>query len=265
MTFPTSNHAKTAELIAGFFEHRPSVDTVLLVNSTARNKATGKSDLDVAVLVGEGTTASEMVEMEAAWTRFASSSGTVTEFLNLGPYTKIHLDLFDGRFVHGVWGESGGPDNFDIEIGNRIANSLPIHGSGRYFRELQSLWLPFYDRDLRNARLSMVGSACAYDIERVSYYFERHLPFHAFDILYKAYQEFLQAVFISRQTYPIAYNKWIQEQVVEWLELPELFDDLPKVLSIADIESESLLASATLLSSLLQRWVVAEEAESPEG
>ena len=99
MTFPTPLHAKVAELVAGFFEHRASVDTVLLVNSIARGKATPNSDLDIAVLVEEGTSPDQMGQMEAAWLRYASASGTVNEFLNHGPYTKIHLDLFDGSFV----------------------------------------------------------------------------------------------------------------------------------------------------------------------
>jgi predicted nucleotidyltransferase len=255
MTFPTKLHGKVAELIGGFFEHRSSVDTVLVVNSIARGKGTAESDLDMAILVKKDTAAVLIQEMEATWQRFASRTATVGQFQNLGPYSKIHLDFFDGTFTPVEWDEGGGPDTFEIEIGNRICHSVPVHSSGALFEELRSNWLPFYSRDLRMKRIRMVHDACAHDIERVPYYFKRDLPFHSFDILYKAYQEFLQGVFLCRQTYPIAYNKWIHEQIVEWLELPDLYEDLPKVLSIRDIESEDVLESAKLLSTLLERWV----------
>jgi len=50
----------------------------------------------------------------------------------------------------------------------------------------------------------------------------RGLYFHAFDRLYKAFQEFLQALFVARRIYPLAYNKWIREQVADWLALPDV-------------------------------------------
>jgi predicted nucleotidyltransferase len=265
MKFPTTQHAKAAELLGGFFEHRDPVDTVLVVNSCARGKATAESDLDMAVLVQAGTTEEQVKRMEAAWQKFASRNPTINQFTALGPWSRIHVDIFDGTFSAAPWDEGGGPDAFEIEIGNRIEHSVPLHAAGKYFRELRAKWLPYYGRDLRTARMKMVRNACAGHVERVAFYFRKGLPFHAFDILWKACQEFLQAVFIRRQTYPIAYNKWIHEQVVEWLELPELYEDLPKVVSVADIESEGILRNAALLSSLLDRWVPRIEEESQEG
>ncbi len=55
---------------------------------------------------------------------------------------------------------------------------------------------------------------------------DRGLYFQAFDRLYNAHQEFLQALFISRRTYPIVYNKWIHEQIVDILHLPELYESI---------------------------------------
>ena len=53
------------------------------------------------------------------------------------------------------------------------------------------------------------------NLHHIPLYIKRGLYFQSFDRLYNAYQEFLQALFISRCTYPIAYNKWIREQVEE--------------------------------------------------
>src|SRR5215467_13349629 len=82
----------------------------------------------------------------------------------------------------------------------------------------------------------------------------RSLYFQAFDRLYKAFQEFLQALFVARRTYPLAYNKWIREQVADWLALPELYEELPPILSVRKIEGAELAQNADALRGLLERW-----------
>jgi hypothetical protein len=166
----------------------------------------------------------------------------------------VHLDVFDGRIVPTVWDDGGGPDTFEIELGNRIAYAAPLHQAGTYFRQLQSQWLPFYGEELRLSRLAMVREACARDLEAIPLYLNRGLCFQAFDRLYKAFQEFLQALFVARRTYPLAYNKWIHEQVSDWLALPQLYEELPKILSVQNIESRELSDKADALRTLLERW-----------
>ena len=125
---------------------------------------------------------------------------------------------------------------------------------GRSFQELQARWLPYYDDDLRVRRLTMVREACAYDLERVPFLLSRGLCFPAFDYLYKAFQEFLQALFIVRRTYPLSYTKWIHEQVADRLALPELYRELPTLLSVRNIESAEVGEKAVALRRLLERW-----------
>ena len=69
-------------------------------------------------------------------------------------------------------------------------------------------------------------------------------------------QEFLQALFIARRVYPLAYNKWIRMQVEDWLGLPELYRALPQLISIRNIESSELVDRASDLNDLLDRWTV---------
>jgi hypothetical protein len=64
----------------------------------------------------------------------------------------------------------------------------------------------------------------------------------------------LQALFVARRTYPLCYNKWIQEQVIEWLSLPELYKELPPILSVRKIESAEVGEKAEALRTLLKRW-----------
>ena len=73
---------------------------------------------------------------------------------------------------------------------------------------------------------------CLNDIDHVPGMVARDEPFHAFHRLYLAFQGFLQCVFISRRTYPIAYDKWIREQVEDLLGLPELYAELPSLVGV---------------------------------
>ena len=110
----------------------------------------------------------------------------------------------------------------------------------------------------RLSRLAMVREACARDLEAIAFYLNRGLCFQAFDRLYKAFQEFLQALFVARRTYPLCYNKWIQEQVIEWLSLPELYKELLPILSVRKIESAEVGEKAEALRTLLERWTCPE-------
>jgi len=129
---------------------------------------------------------------------------------------------------------------------------------GAYFRQLQSQWLPYYEEELRLSRLAMVHEACARDLDAVPFFLGRGLYFQAFDRLYKAFQEFLQALFVARRTYPLAYNKWIREQVTEWLSLADLYQELPQILSVRSIESAEIGQKADVLRVLLERWTCPE-------
>ena len=59
---------------------------------------------------------------------------------------------------------------------------------------------------------------------------------------------------MARRTYPLCYNKWIREQVDEWLSLPELYQELPPIISVRTIESAELGEKAQALRALLERW-----------
>jgi predicted nucleotidyltransferase len=253
--FPTELHQTVAEFATHFFLGRPLVDTVLVVNSCARGQVTPASDLDLAVLVSACATAEQLQGLEASWQEFMATEPLLRQFKHGSRFAQVHLDVFNGEFTPGVWDAGGGPDSFEVEIGNRIAHSAPMREAGPYFRQLQSRWLPYYDNDLRLRRLTMAREACAYDLEHVPHCLTRGLYFQAFDRLYKAFQEFLQGLFISHGIYPVAYNKWVREQVEGWLGLPELYQELPAILSVRNLESTELSEKADALRIVLERWV----------
>jgi hypothetical protein len=76
------------------------------------------------------------------------------------------------------------------------------------------------------------------------------------DRLYRAFRGFLQGLHVSRRVYPIAYDKWIREQVVEILGLPELYARLPRLFEVQRFESDELAGKAEELQRLLEAYVV---------
>ncbi len=249
--FPTKLHQDVAELIRDYFLAVPGIDTILVVNSCARGQAMPESDLDFAILTRPNTTRDQITSIENSWQIYSKTQPVFLRYKKSNQFAHIHLDIIDGNYTPtGL--EKGEPiDYFEIEIGNQICYSAPLDNVGLYFRELQNKWLPYYNEDLRLQRFKMVKDACNYDLDHVPFFIRRELYFQAFDILCKAFQEYLQALFIAHKTYPIAYNKWIKEQVVTWLKKPDLYPKLSPILSVSNIESNQTNDKAKILRGLL--------------
>jgi hypothetical protein len=226
------------------------MEAVLLVNSCARGKATPESCLDIAVLVAPDVFAREQVALERLWQDFYTHHVVFAQLKQAGRFAVVHFDYMDGNFTPTVWDDGGGPDGFELEIGNQLVYSVPLWERGDTLSRLKARWLPYYAEDLRQQRLAMVRHACLEDLEHIPWYVRRELYFAAFDRLYKAFQEFLQMLFIAQRTYPIAYNKWIREQVEEILGRPDLYRQLPPLLQISQLESRELEEKAEALQAL---------------
>lgn len=254
LLFPTPLHARAATAAADFFAGKAGTDTVLLTNSIARGTATPDSDLDMAVLVSASATPAEIASLETTWLHYLETDARLLEFRNSSPYAHVHLDVIDGNFTCVVWETGAVGDYFEIEIGNRLLYSQPMGGEGPHFKALQQQWLPYYAPALRAERLVMVRNACLYELSRVPVLVKRGLHFHALDTLFRAFQLFLQSLFIRHKTYPIAYNKWIREQVAGILNLPDLYARLPAIVSVSRLESEELNENAQELHRLLEQY-----------
>ncbi len=252
--YPTQEHERAADAIVDFFARRAETEAVLLVNSCARGRASRDSCLDMVALALPEVLAEKGPELEAAWEEFYRSGAVFRELEAAGKYAEVHLDIADGRYkpVEHDW--TGGPDPFELEVGNHMAYSVPLWERGDYYGRLKAKWLPYYDEELRKKRLANVLRFCLNNLDHIPLYVERELYFQSFDRLYNAYREFLQALFISRRAYPIAYDKWIKEQIVEILGLPELYEQLPKLFEIEHFESRELADKAGDLRRLVDEY-----------
>jgi predicted nucleotidyltransferase len=262
-TYPTPQHAQAADAITAFFVERFEIEAVLLGGSCARGKATRDSCLDIIMLASPEKLAPQRQLLEKEFRRFEESDPVVQALKQVGRYSDVHSDYVDGVFTPSEQDEAAGPDDFEVGIGNFLVYSVPLWQSSDYYSRLKEQWLPYYDEDLRLHRLRRVRHFCLNNLHHIPPYIERGLYFQSFDRLYNAYREFLQALFITRRTYPIAYNKWIREQVEEILGLPELYDRLSHLFEISRFESSELAEKALEVEEMLDEY--APDPEPPSG
>jgi hypothetical protein len=212
------------------------------------------------VLAKPGEERSPIQELEAGWLELEKSSEAIRNLYKVGKYSVVHPDFISGNLTPGEQDESAGPDDFELQVGNFLAYSHPLWQGSDYFKQLKEQWLPYYNEELRLQRLEKVRWFCLNNLHHIPLYIERGLYFQSFDRLYNAYQEFLQALFITRRTYPIAYNKWIYEQLVEILELPELYEQITHLFEINKFESTQIADKAREVEELLNRYASLEVA-----
>lgn len=258
--YPTPQHEAAARHATEFFAQQPGVNAVLLACSCARGKATPDSCLDLAVLLDASEAAAQRSKIEAAWSQVYAEDPVYAALLAAGKYSHVDISFSSGQFVPDNYrhGWTLGPDFFELEIGNTFAYTIPLWQREGRFDQLQARWLPYYSDKLREERLAMVRKYCLNNLHHIPPYVDRGLYFQAFRRLYDAFGEFLQALFIARRTYPIAYDKWIREQIVDILQLPALYPQLVAMLEVHHLESDELKDKAAALEHLLETYAPAE-------
>ena len=258
-SFPTLQHASAAEAVTALYAGDPAVEAVLLMGSCARGKAVTGSCVDVLVLARPEVLKAERPRLEALWQQHYPADPVYQELLALAPFAHVDFELIDGDFdpARHYHGWTSGADAFELEVGNTLAYSVPLweRPGGGYYQALRARWLPYYNEDLRRERLAMVLKYCRNNLAHIPGYAPRGLYFQSFKRLYHAFDEFLQALFIARRVYPIAYDKWVQEGVAEVLGLPELYARLPRLLEIRHFESLEVVEKARELGELVEEWI----------
>jgi predicted nucleotidyltransferase len=250
--YPTAEHEKASKAAVSFFSKIPEVEAVILAGSCARGKASRDSCLDIMVLLPQKALARKKSELERRWNDFYENNHVFHKMQRIGKYAHVDLEFVDGCFVPKPRSWTSGPDEFELEIGNTLVYSVPLWERGDYLKRLRAVWLPYYAEKLRHRRLAAVREFCLNNLDHIPLHTDRGMYFQAFDRMYNAFQEFLQSLFISCRTYPIAYDKWIREQIEEILGMPELYKRLPKLFEIKHFESQEIAQKAGELRRLLE-------------
>lgn len=247
---PTIEHEKAAKTVVDYFAPISDIEAVLLYCSCARGKAGKGSCIDIGVLILPEILLKKKAQFENQWNEFQAKEKIFRELNKHGRFTELHLDFFDGNFKPKPREWTSGPDEFELEIGNYFAYSVALLEKSDYLKKLKAQWLPYYDEKLRQTRLAMVQKYCFNNLTHIPLCAKRGLYFQAFKRFYDAFREFLQALFIARRTYPIAYDKRIKEQIEEILGLPQLYPALPKLFEIKHFESLEIVDKARELEQL---------------
>ena len=115
------------------------VEAILVVNSCARGQATPASDLDMSVLVTPGTLAAEQRNLEAAWLQLRGELPALTALRRLSHFSTVHLGFTDSQFVPEIWDDGGGPDDFELGVGNVVAYSALLWERTSAYQALRTL------------------------------------------------------------------------------------------------------------------------------
>lgn len=246
--FQTPLHARAAQVATEFLASCDQVDAVQVVGTSARRM--DANDLDISALVAGEVTS----QVEADFADFAQQRAEFDALAAVGPFVEVDFHAVSGEFCPGPRSWTTGPDSFELELGNELAYSVALWERNDRLVRLREHWLPFYNDQLRATRLADARLYAINDLDHVPMMVRRNEPFHAFHRLYFAFQGFLQALFITRRTYPISYDKWIREQVEGLLGLPELHAELPKIIGIDGLDLAGITDSADRLRQLLDQW-----------
>ncbi|MFC1743471.1 hypothetical protein ACFL35_05700 [Candidatus Riflebacteria bacterium] len=252
--FPTREHENAAVFVMDFFSKQACVEAVLLTCSCARGKAVPESCVDLSIILAGGTGQCIREQLELSWGKHSEGNVVVKELAAHGKYAHIDLELTEGEFSEGYHGWCSGPDEFELEIGNLLQYSVTMYERSDRLNYLKEKWLPYYPSKLRQRRLAMVQRYCLNNIDHVAPFVRRELYFQAFRRLYNAVGEFLQALFIANHTYPIAYDKWIREQLVDILKMPELYTQIVAILTMKKFESMEMKEKADTLHDLYRKY-----------
>ncbi len=248
--YPTLEHEAAAQKLVEVFRKDRRVMSILLIGSCAQNKASKDSCLDVVFFVANR---GEIGPVRDRFEQLYRRSGEFDRLTRVGKYSHVDLIVSDGkiRLQEREW--TSGPDDFELEIGNFFVYSVVLFDRANYFERMKKPYVPFYAESLRQKRLGKVKMYLFNNLDHIPLYVKRGLVFNGFSRLYNASKEFLQALFISRKVYPISYDKWIKEQLVEILNEPELYGQFVKLYEINTLESEELIHKAEQLRVLAQQ------------
>jgi hypothetical protein len=250
--FPALIHEEAVEAILSYFQQLPETEAVLLVNSCVCRHAHRNICLNMIVFVTPETLAQHGPRLNDNWLTFYKSDSHLATLVQAGRSAEVYLEILDGQYTPAPRTIDDAADSFELKVGNHLAYSHILWERSSYATWLRKQWLPYYAEPLRQERLLQVQNACRHHLDHIPLYARRELYFAAFDRLYTGFQLFMQALFIAHRTYPIAYNKWIEEQIVEILELPDLYRLLPGVLEVRPFTSGIVISRAQELATLLR-------------
>jgi predicted nucleotidyltransferase len=250
--FATPTHQKAYDLVCDLLQGDERVLALALTGSAARNEGSFDSDLDFNIFFETDAPGDEIIAgvEDALRRQVYAQQGT-----EVGIFFAVDLHAAPTIITPQTRGWTDGPDNFELEIGNTFVYTWLVFEREATFTQAQARYLPYYGEALRQARLRQTLKFCRNNIDHIEPFIKRGLHFQAFRRLYDASREFLQALFIAKQSYPIAYDKWVKKQLVEILGLPDLYQHFVALYEVRALESNELIVKGQLLNEYIEQYV----------
>ena len=250
--YPTIQHEKAANRMVEIFSKDKCVMSMLLTCSCARGKASKDSCLDLCILAKNKD---DIKKIKRKFNKIYNQDKIFKDLSRVGKYSHIDLDITDGKITLAERGWTSGPDEYELLVGNIFVYSVILFDRDNYFKNLREKYFPYSPEKLRNKKFEKAKKYLHNNLDHVFIYVKRELYFQAFKRLYDATREFLQAIFIKNKKYPIAYDKWIKEQLVEILHKPKLYREFVTLYEIKKLESNELIKKANKLKKLAKKYL----------
>jgi len=260
MSFPHRDYKTTLTKIVNYFKKYPGVYAIVLTGSLARGKAVKGSCVDLFIFLPTKhlrSLASAINSRIEAYSRLGGQiayyEGEVEGGIEFGD-VRVDVGFTDGNFNNSHEHSFDiTRDDFETTVGNLLVYSVPLYQKGRQFQRLKQKYLPFYDNALREIRLKGTAEEFDYKIWKTRWLAERGEHFAALDALLEAQRIFLQHLFIRERKYPIDYVKWLREQCSQILAMPELYQEITKIVDGIKLTKNGIFEKSNLLEGLFVR------------
>lgn len=256
-TYPSTLHEQAANAVVEHFRGRPHVKAILLTNSCARGKATVDSCLDMLIIHEPSMDRPAYYEMTQSLADYVAREPVFASLKRVGRFSELDPEFTDAVVQPSSFrrGPVSGPDHLELEIGNTFVYSSVLWEADSYFRDLRNGWLPYYGEELRRRKLAEALGYFRNTIDHIEPFANRGFGHSCVKRLLIGLEEFLQALFISRRIYPIAYDKHLPEQIIEILGEEALYPKLAALFEIHTLDARSLIEKGNALSDLMSVYV----------
>jgi predicted nucleotidyltransferase len=255
--YPSKEHEEAAQAVLAYFRDRPHVKAVLLTNSCARGKATRDSCLDLLVVHTADAPQDALRELRTGWSQYHAQEAVFRALEKVGRFSEVDLEFGDAVVDAASFhrGPGSGPDHLELELGNLYVYSVVMWESELFFQRLREPWLPYYSDHMRRDRLAGVLRWFRNNLDHIHPFAQRGFHLACIKRIHHATEEFLQALFISRKVYPIAYDKHVHEQIVDIIDEPDLYPRLLSLFEMETLDARSLSRRVEMLERLMSEYV----------
>lgn len=233
LKYPHEGYQRVLAGLLKYYKEYPGVYAIILTGSLARNKAVKGSCIDLCVFLREkqfNALSSTFRSRAEAYSRLGGEicyyNGEVEGGILFND-VRVDICFTDGRFNPCTENSFDiTRDEFETTIGNLFVYAVPLYESDTKYQQLKKQYLPFYDDNLRKARLDGTAKEFNYKIWKTRWLAERGEFFAALEAFLEAQRIFIQHLFIKERKYPIDYTKWLKEQFSQILRKPALYQEL---------------------------------------